>query len=139
MSKVYLVRTQSFSSSHRLHAHGLSEAQNKALFGKCNHAAGHGHNYKVEVTLVGEVDPKTGILYSLDDLKAAIEKAVMEPMDHKNLNVDVEEFQGPQGLNPTAENIAIVIWNRLLRQVPGGFLFQVKLWETDKNAVVFRG
>ncbi|HSR69473.1 MAG TPA: 6-pyruvoyl tetrahydrobiopterin synthase family protein [Acidobacteriota bacterium] len=136
MANVYLTRRAVFAASHRLHSSQLSQEENRRLFGKCNHPNGHGHNYVIEVTVKGAVDPDTGIVFNLTDLKAAIEKAVMEPMDHRNLNQDLPEFAD---LNPTAENIALVCWNRLQDLLPPGLLHEVLIRETENNFAVYRG
>ena len=108
----------------------------EALFGKCNHINGHGHNYTLEVSLRGSVDKKSGIVMDLSQLKVILEEEVSSRLDHKNLNLDVQEFSS---LNPTAENIAIVIWSWLKRRLPGDLLFQIKLQETENNSVIYRG
>jgi len=136
MPLIYLTRRAQFSASHRLHASGLSDDENRRIFDKCNNPHGHGHNYVVEVTVKGEVEGATGMVMSLSDLKAAIEEAVMKDLDHKNLNLDVPEFKD---LNPTAENIALVLWRRLKKKLPKGLLHEVKLHETENNVVVYRG
>ncbi|HSR53052.1 MAG TPA: 6-carboxytetrahydropterin synthase [Acidobacteriota bacterium] len=136
MPTVYLTRRAVFAASHRLHSQDLSEEENRRIFGKCNHPRGHGHNYVIEVTIKGEVDPETGIVYNLTDLKDAIEEAVMRPMDHRHLNEDVPEFAQ---LNPSAENIAVVCWKRLEALLPSGLLHQVLIRETENNFAIYRG
>lgn len=129
---VNLTRKESFAASHRLHSQELSDAENKKLFGKCNHIHGHGHNYGLEVTVRGEIDEKTGIVINLVDLKDIIHEVVMKKVDHKHLNFDVEEFQT---LNPTTENLALVIWNWLDEAIGAELLYEVTVRETDKNSV----
>jgi 6-pyruvoyltetrahydropterin/6-carboxytetrahydropterin synthase len=136
MPEVKLIRRVQFSASHRLHASGLSDAENQKIFGKCNRANGHGHNYVAYIEVKGEVDPKTGMVMSLEDLKAAIERTVMARLDHKHLNLDVPEFKS---LNPTAENIAIVLWRMLEPELPKGLLHKVTLHETENNIAVYKG
>lgn len=136
MPNALLTRRVVFSASHRLHSDALSADENRKLFGKCNSENGHGHNYVLEVTVTGPVDPSTGILMNLTDLKSAIERTVMQKMDHKHLNLDVPELRG---LNPTTENVAICIWKLLAPTLPAGLLHEVKLWETENNIVVYRG
>ena len=129
---VNLTRKETFAASHRLHSNELTDKENKKLFGKCNHIHGHGHNYGLEVTVRGNVDKKTGIVINLVDLKDIINDVVMSKVDHKHLNFDVEEFKI---LNPTTENLAIVIWNWLDEAIGDGLLYEVIIHETDKNSV----
>ena len=136
MPVVYLTRRAVFSASHRLHSNQLSQEENRQLFGKCNHPHGHGHNYTIEVTVRGEVDPRTGIVMNLTELKAAIEETVMRRMDHRNFNTDLPEFQN---LNPTAENIAVVCWKMLEDRLPQGLLHEIVIRETENNFVRYRG
>lgn len=127
--KIALTRRESFCASHRLHAQGLSNSANAALFGPCNNANGHGHNYVIEVTVAGPVAPDTGLVMNLADLKAIILDQVIAKVDHKHLNLDVAEFHD---LNPTAENIALVIWRWLTPHLP--HLSRLVVRETDKNS-----
>jgi 6-pyruvoyltetrahydropterin/6-carboxytetrahydropterin synthase len=136
MPLVSLTRRAQFAASHRLHCPSLSDAENRRIFDKCNNPNGHGHNYVVEVTVRGEADPVTGMVMNLNDLKAAMEKAILREMDHKHLNLDVSDFRE---LNPTAENIAVVIWRNLEKELPRGLLHEVRLHETENNTVVYRG
>ena len=136
MPKVYLTRIEQFSACHRLHSIHLSDEQNEAVYGKCNHKNGHGHNYKLEITLFGEVDEQTGMVMNLVDLKQIIHKHVLDQVDHKNLDLDVAYFHTRVS---TAENISIFIWNVLTEHLPRGLLYQVKVHETDKNIAVYRG
>lgn len=131
----YLARRESFSASHRLHSPHLSDEENARLFGKCNRANGHGHNYVLEVTVRGPIDPATGLVMHLSDLKRILREEVLPKVDHRHLNLDVAEFAA---LNPTAENIACVVWQWLLPSL-GGLLHEVKLQETEKNTVIYRG
>ncbi|XP_060107102.1 6-pyruvoyl tetrahydrobiopterin synthase-like [Heteronotia binoei] len=125
-----------FSASHRLHSKSLSNEENQKLFGKCNNPNGHGHNYKVEVTVQGKIDPATGMVINLTDLKDYMEEAIMEPLDHKNLDKDVPYFAG---VVSTTENVAVFIWENLQKHLPKGTLYKVKVYETDKNIVVYKG
>lgn len=136
MPKIYLSRRATFCASHRLHSHKLSDEENKKLFGKCNSKNGHGHNYVIEVMVFGDLDEDTGILMNLTDLKEAIDQCVIQRLDHKNLNLDVEEFKD---LNPTAENIAIMCWKWLREKIPASLLYEVCLHETENNVVRYRG
>lgn len=139
MSKTPLAvfsRRVRFSASHRLHSPALSDTENQRIFGKCNHPNGHGHNYVAEIRLRGPIDPKTGMVFNLTDLKALIDDTVMDKMDHKYLNLDVAEFRQ---INPTAENIALVIWGWLEPKLPKGLLHEVVLHETENNIAIYRG
>mmetsp|Transcript_21845 Transcript_21845/g.36158 ORF Transcript_21845/g.36158 Transcript_21845/m.36158 type:complete len:144 (-) Transcript_21845:371-802(-) len=133
---VSVVRREHFSACHRLHNYALSDELNKEIYGKCNWLGGHGHNYNVEVTVRGPVDSKTGMVMNLVDLKEAMRKAFMEPMDHKNLDRDVPAFKN---LVSTTENLCIVIWQNLLPLLPRGLLHEVRVWETENNMAYYRG
>ncbi|XP_033634429.1 6-pyruvoyl tetrahydrobiopterin synthase-like [Asterias rubens] len=134
---VYVSKTESFSACHRLHCPSLSDEENLAIFGKCNNPNGHGHNYKAEVILKGKVDPITGMVINLTDLKQYMKTAIMDPLDHKNIDKDVPYFKG---VVSTSENIAIFIWDQMKIQLPDPeLLYEVKLHETDKNIVHYRG
>ncbi|KAI9347957.1 hypothetical protein DFJ73DRAFT_835950 [Zopfochytrium polystomum] len=131
---VVISRRESFSAAHRLHSLHLTDEENVNVFGKCNSKNGHGHNYSVEVFVKGEIDQRTGMVMNLTDLKHVLKEKVVDVMDHKNLDLDVEYFKTTPS---TAENIVVFIWNSLLPAVPG--LFEVKLHETEHNAVSYRG
>ena len=133
---VFLTRRHVFSASHRLHSTELSDPENQELFGKCNGKNGHGHNYTVEVTLKGKINPKTGMVFSLSALKEILAETVDKELDHKNLNLDVPRFKA---LNPTAENIAFVIWQMLVEKLPPQLLYEVRLFETENNIALYRG
>ncbi|KAG5262662.1 hypothetical protein AALO_G00277460 [Alosa alosa] len=132
----YITRVQSFSACHRLHSKALSDEENKKVFGKCNNPHGHGHNYKVEVTVRGKIDRRTGMVMNLTDLKQYIEEAIMIPLDHKNLDKDVPYFAD---VVSTTENLAVFIWDSLTKLLPPNLLYEIKVYETDKNIVVYRG
>ncbi|XP_067286132.1 6-pyruvoyl tetrahydrobiopterin synthase [Pseudorasbora parva] len=132
----YITRVQSFSACHRLHSKYLSDEENKEVFGKCNNPNGHGHNYKVEVTVRGKIDSKTGMVMNLTDLKKYIEEAIMKPLDHKNLDRDVPYFTD---IVSTTENLSVFIWDSMAKLLPPDSLYEVKIYETDKNIVVYRG
>ncbi|KAI5943230.1 6-pyruvoyl tetrahydrobiopterin synthase [Manis javanica] len=131
-----VTRLVSFSATHRLHSKSLSNQENLRLFGKCNNPNGHGHNYKVEVTVHGEIDPVTGMVMNLTDLKKHMEEAIMKPLDHKNLDLDVPYFTDTVS---TTENVAVYIWESLQKLLPVGVLYKVKVYETDNNSVVYKG
>jgi 6-pyruvoyltetrahydropterin/6-carboxytetrahydropterin synthase len=135
MPTLTVTRRVHFNAAHRLHAPQLSEAENRRIFGPCNNPNYHGHNYELDVSVEGEVDPVTGYVVDLGVVKRIAEEAVVAVLDHRNLNLDVPEFRT---LNPTAENIAIVIWQRLEGRLPGR-LVKVALWETPRNYVEYRG
>lgn len=136
---VYLTRIESFSASHRLHSLKLTPDENLIVFGKCNNPNGHGHNYKVEVTILGPVDPITGMVMNIADLKLLINETIMLNLDHKNIDEDVEYFRENK-LTSTAENICIFIWTMLSNKLPDQTkLYSIKLHETEKNIVTYRG
>ncbi|XP_047375596.1 6-pyruvoyl tetrahydrobiopterin synthase isoform X1 [Sciurus carolinensis] len=114
----------------------LSDEENLKLFGKCNNPNGHGHNYKVVVTVYGEINPVTGMVMNLTDLKKYMEEAIMKPLDHKNLDLDVPYFAD---VVSTTENVAVFIWENLQKFLPVGVLYKVKVYETDNNIVVYKG
>ena len=133
----YISRSEHFSASHRLHSVHLSDEENKVLYGKCNNLNGHGHNYHFEVVVRGPIDPVTGMVMNLCDLKSDIETAVLEKLDHKNLDLDVEYFKN---VVSTAENISVFIWEELKKEMKNPeLLYEVKLHETSKNVVIYRG
>lgn len=134
--KVTVHRHAHFNAAHRLYCKDWSEEQNDAIFGKCNNPNFHGHNYELIVGVKGEVDPKTGYVMDMKVLKDIVWQEVEEPFDHKNLNLDVPEFAE---LNPTAENIAFVIWNRLRGHIDSAMELEVVLYETPRNFVTYRG
>ncbi len=129
-------RKAHFNAAHRLFVKEWSDEKNRAFFGKCSNPNFHGHNYELEVGVMGELDPKTGYLIDLDFLKTIIKEEVEDPFDHKNLNVEVDEFKK---INPTVENIAIVIWDKLRKRLDDKFDISVKLYETPRNFVVYTG
>jgi len=134
--KAYVTRRMSFSAGHRLHNDALTAEENLRLYGKCNNLHGHGHNFVVEVTVAGAIDPVTGMVFNLRDLKAVMTEVVENGLDHKNLNLDVPAFKS---VIPTAENIAVVLWGLLAERLPEGVLHEVKLIETENNFVSYRG
>jgi 6-pyruvoyltetrahydropterin/6-carboxytetrahydropterin synthase len=119
-----------------LHNENLTEDENQKLFGKCNNRYGHGHNYILEVTVAGEVNPKTGYVIDLKKLKTIIIENVISKVDHKHFNYDVSFMKG---INPTSENITIGIWNQLVNKIPSGKLYSVKLYEAENNYFEYRG
>ncbi|CAK1540196.1 unnamed protein product [Leptosia nina] len=134
---VSITRRETFSSCHRLHSPFLGDEENKKLYGKCNNPNGHGHNYVVLVTVKGPVDPQTGMVMNVHDLKQYMKEGIMDPLDHKNLDQDVPYFKA---VVSTTENLAIFIWDQLQKLMPRPqLLHEVKILETEKNHVVYRG
>ncbi len=133
---VYVTRRAQFSAAHRLHNPKFSEDENKRIYDKCNNPSGHGHNYDVEVTVSGEPDPETGMVIDLKVLKRLLQEYVIDELDHKHLNYDVEFMRD---VIPTAENIAMKIWERLEPHIENGKLYSVKLYESQNNFVDYRG
>lgn len=132
---IYLQRRATFCAAHRLVSPHLSEEENKVLYGKCNRKNGHGHNYVIWVTIKGIMNPKTGLLINMQELKDIVYRLVIQRFDHLNLNVDVPELEG---LITSAENLAIVSWN-LLKAELGDMLYEVKIRETENNFAIYRG
>ncbi|XP_023226857.1 6-pyruvoyl tetrahydrobiopterin synthase-like isoform X1 [Centruroides sculpturatus] len=133
---VFLTRTETFSACHRLNSLALTEEENQKLYGKCNNLNGHGHNYKVEVTVKGKVDKITGMVMNLADLKNYMNIAIMDILDHKNLDQDIPYFKNKVS---TTENLAVYIWNSLSKYISSDMLYSVTIHETDKNVVCFKG
>jgi len=133
--KIELGRRYRFSASHRLHSPHLSEEENCRIFGKCNNPYGHGHNYVVEVSLSGDVDPATGMIANLADLDAFVERQVLEEFDHKSLNEDVAAFRNKV---PTTENLCIEIYQRL-KSFPHAKLERIRVQETGNNSFEYAG
>jgi len=132
--KVAVYRKEHFNAAHRLNNDAWDEALNKKVFGKCNNANYHGHNYDLIVKVVGEPDPATGYVIDMKVLSDLISEKVLQKFDHKNLNLDVAEFKH---LNPSAENIAIVIHDLLRPSIDERFYLQVRLYETERNFVEY--
>jgi 6-pyruvoyltetrahydropterin/6-carboxytetrahydropterin synthase len=132
---VYLTRRERFSAAHRLWSDQLTDAQNHELYGPCAREFGHGHNYVIEVTLRGGVDPVTGVIVNLTQVRDAIKELIVEDTDHRHLNHNSELCRG---INPTAENLVVLFWTVLHKRF-GTLLHEVRLRETDKNWVSYRG
>jgi 6-pyruvoyltetrahydropterin/6-carboxytetrahydropterin synthase len=132
--KIKVSRKEHFNAAHRLFNEAWSDEQNQRVFGKCNNPNYHGHNYELIVSLVGEPDPETGYVYDLKELSDLIQQHVLRKFDHRNLNLDVAEFTG---INPTAENIALVIWKILRALIDPKFDLKITLYETERNFVEF--
>ena len=136
MNNTTIIRRARFNAAHRLFNPKWEFEKNEAVFGKCNNPNYHGHNYELFVSLTGPVNQDTGFVYDLHDLAEIIDEEIIERFDHKNLNLDLEAFKD---LNPTAENIAVVIWNLLRKRIDDQFTLKVKLYETENNIVEYGG
>ena len=134
MKRVSVFRKEHFNAAHRLHNEQLSAGDNAALYGRCNYPNYHGHNYELFVQVTGEIDPVSGFVMDMKVLSELIKEKVTEAFDHRNLNLDVEEFQK---LIPTAENIAIVIYNRLRPFIDETKDLKIRLYETERNFVEY--
>ncbi|WP_291274775.1 6-carboxytetrahydropterin synthase [Flavobacterium sp.] len=134
--RVTVSRKAHFNAAHRLYRKDWSMEQNNAVFGKCNNPNFHGHNYELIVSVTGEIDPETGFVIDVKILSDLIKEEVEQRLDHKNLNLDVPEFFD---LNPTAENIAVVIWNLLRQHIKSTLDLEVVLYETPRNFVTYKG
>jgi 6-pyruvoyltetrahydropterin/6-carboxytetrahydropterin synthase len=135
MPTVTVTRRVHFNAAHRLHNPALTDEENRQIFGACNNPNYHGHNYELEVSVTGEVDPVTGYVVDLGSVKAIVEALVLSRLDHRNLNLDVPDFAE---LNPTTENLVVVIWRLLEGRLPGT-LTRLVLWETPRNSVAYEG
>ena len=133
---IFITRKIEFSAGHRLFNPSFSDKKNEATFGLCNNPNGHGHNYVLEVTLSGEVCDDTGMVFDLKELKKLTQREIIDKVDHKNLNVDVDYLKG---IIPTAENLAIKFWEILEPKITKGRLHEIKLYESERNYVVYRG
>ena len=133
---IFITRKIEFSAGHRLFNPDFSDEKNEATFGLCNNPNGHGHNYVLEVTLSGEVCDDTGMVFDLKELKKLTQREIIDKVDHKNLNVDVEYLKG---VIPTAENLAIKFWEILEPKITKGRLHEIKLYESERNYVIYRG
>ena len=129
-------RRETFNAAHRLFRPDWSDEKNNEVFGKCNNPNYHGHNYVLETWVEGEVDPETGFLIDLKVLKQLVRNEVTKRFDHFNLNLDCKEFAN---LNPTSENITIVIWNILREKLDPRYKLTIKLWETENNICEYSG
>ena len=132
--KVAVFRKEHFNAAHRLHNPAWTEEKNDSVFGLCNNPNFHGHNYELEVKIIGEVDPETGYVIDLKMLSELIREEILGRFDHKNLNLDTVEFAN---LNPTAENIAIVIYDLLRPRLDSKLDMQIRLYETPRNFVEY--
>ena len=134
--RVTISRKAHFNAAHRLYRAEWSMEKNDSVFGKCNNPNFHGHNYDMTVSVTGEIDPETGYVMDEKILSDLIKAEIEDAFDHKNLNLDVPEFKE---LNPTAENIVVVIWNKLRSKIKSENDLEVVLYETPRNFVTFKG
>jgi len=132
--RVAVFRKEHFNAAHRLYNPDWTDERNQEVFGKCNNPNWHGHNYELVVKLVGEPDPATGYVFDMKELSDLIKIHVLRKFDHKNLNLDTEEFKS---INPTAENIAVVIYNVLREKIDRTLELKVILYETERNFVEY--
>jgi 6-pyruvoyltetrahydropterin/6-carboxytetrahydropterin synthase len=134
--KTAIIRKEHFNAAHRLHNDNWSAERNQEVFGKCNNPNYHGHNYELEVKVIGDVDPETGYVMDIKTLKDLIRHNVTDVYDHKNLNLDVEDFKT---VNPTAENIARIIYEKLRERMSDQLELKITLYETARNIVEYPG
>ena len=132
--KVAVFRKEHFNAAHRLNNPNWSDEKNERVYGKCNNYNYHGHNYDLIVQVTGEVNPETGYVMDMKVLSDLIKREVLDKFDHKNLNLDTQEFSD---LNPSAENIAIVIYDKLKTQIDPNFDLKIRLYETERNFVEY--
>lgn len=132
--KVAICRKETFNAAHRLHNPDWTDEKNRTIFGKCNNPNYHGHNYELIVKIVGQPEAETGFVYDANLLKELIRENIIKKFDHKNLNLDTDEFKR---LNPTAENIAMVIWHILRSKIDPKLDLKIVLYETERNFVEF--
>jgi 6-pyruvoyltetrahydropterin/6-carboxytetrahydropterin synthase len=132
--KVKVSRREHFNAAHRLHNPAWTAEKNQQVFGKCNNPNYHGHNYELVVSLIGEPNPETGYVYDLKVLSDLIKESVLKKFDHKNLNLDTEYFKD---INPTAENIAVMIWRILRQKIDSNLELKITLYETERNFVEY--
>ena len=132
--EISVSRKSHFNAAHRLHVASWSDEKNRVVFGSCNNPNYHGHNYDLIVTVLGELDQETGYLIDTKILRDIIKEEIEDRFDHKNLNLDTEEFRN---LNPTAENIAIVIWKLISKRLDNQLKLNIKLYETERNFVEY--
>lgn len=135
MAVVTVTRRVHFNAAHRLHNPAFSDERNQQVFGLCNNPNYHGHNYELDVSVEGEIDPETGFVANLTDVKRLVEELVVRRLDHRNLNLDVPDLAG---FVPTTENLVVTIWRWLDGKLPGR-LTKLVLWETPRNYVEYTG
>lgn len=131
---ISVTRKEHFNCAHRLHNPNWSDEKNSSFYGKCNNPNYHGHNYNLEVTITGELNQESGYLIDMKELSDIIKQEILIPYDHKNLNLDVEDFKN---VIPTAENMAIVMYNKLNNRLDNNLEIKIKLYETERNSVIY--
>ena len=136
MPTVTVVRRLRFNAAHRVHNPALSDDENRALFGPCNNPNWHGHNYVLEVFVTGPVDERTGYVIDLGELRRIVQREVIDKVDHRNLNLDVDFLAG---INPTSEHLVVACWHALESHIRPGTLTKLRLWETENNYVEYEG
>ncbi len=133
---ITISRKAHFNAAHKLYRPDWTDEKNKLIFGKCSNQNFHGHNYELIVSLTGQVDPETGYVFDMGELKKIIKSEIEDYLDHKNLNLDIKEFLS---INPSAENIAILIYNRLIKYFEKSYKLKITLYETPRNFVEYSG
>ena len=133
---ITISRKAHFNAAHKLYRPDWTDKKNKLIFGKCSNQNFHGHNYELIVSLTGQVDPETGYVFDMGELKKIIKSEIEDYLDHKNLNLDIKEFLS---INPSAENIAILIYNRLIKYFEKSYKLKITLYETPRNFVEYSG
>ncbi len=136
MPVVTITRRLRFNAAHRIHNPALSDDENARLYGKCNNPNWHGHNYLLDVSVTGEVDPRTGYVIDLGDVRDIVTREVIDKLDHRNLNLDVDFLRG---INPTSENLVVAIWRVIAPLITPARLTRLRLWETEHNFVDYDG
>ena len=134
--RVSVCRKAHFNAAHRLYNKEWTDEKNEEVFGRCNNPNFHGHNYNLEVWVTGEIDPETGFVMDVKELKELVKEEIEDRFDHKNLNLDTEEFKDT---NPTAENICVVVWKILRGKIKPGLDLKIRLYETERNIVEYWG
>ncbi len=133
---IYVTRRVQFCAAHRLFNPDFDDKKNREIFGVCNNPMGHGHNYELEVTVRGEVPSETGMVIDLKKLKRIIDREIVQKVDHRHLNYDVDFLRG---VIPTAENLVMKFWEILKNKIDDGELFEIRLYESANNYVTYRG
>lgn len=136
MPRVTVTRRLRFNAAHRVHNPALSDQENAAIFGKCNNPNWHGHNYTLDVSVEGDIDERTGYVFDLAALKLLVEREVVDKVDHRNFNLDVDFMKS---VIPTSENIVVAFWGLLVDRVKPARLARLVLWETENNYVEYTG
>lgn len=135
---LYITRKFHFSASHRVYNPALSDEENLKIYGKCSNPNGHGHNYEMDVTVSGDIDPELGYVMDLTQLKILVEKEIIDKVDHKNLNLDVDFMES---VLPSTENIAVTFWNQIESKInaKNRKLYSIRIRETINNSIEYRG